>query len=420
MKVSIHKSEVKGKVRAPSSKSYTIRALMCAALARGESEIINPLISDDTEVAIDVLRQIGVRIDKEKDLWRVSGGRFRRPDTDLYCGESATTLRFMTAICSLIPGKCRLVAGPSLSTRPVKTLIDALGKLGVKCSCEGEVPPVIVEGSGKLQRGITELPGDISSQFVSALMLIAPFAERGMAIDLTTALESRFYILITIRCLGRFGIKVSKGLNRFVVDRQTYKPTRYEVEGDWSTASYFLALGAISGEVEVENLNRASWQGDRMMLDFLKDMGAQVEATRNSVIVRESKLKAIQADLSDCIDLLPTMAILASVADGVSEFEGIQRARIKESDRVAAVREGLEKMGIEVVETRKRLTIAGSKPEGSVIDTMGDHRIAMAFGILGSAVGGIEMNEAECVSKTFPQFWDMLKNVGGKLEINGE
>jgi 3-phosphoshikimate 1-carboxyvinyltransferase len=209
-------------------------------------------------------------------------------------------------------------------------------------------------------------------------------------------------------------------MGRIEISRQVYKPTTYNVEGDWSSASYFLALGALSGEVKVENLNLESRQGDKIILDFLRDMGASIEVNADSVTVRRSKLNAIHADLSDCIDLLPTVAILAAMADGTSELSGIERARIKESNRVATVKDGLERMRIKIEEKRDRLTITGSNPKGSVIDSYDDHRIAMAFGILGTVTGKTVINNAECVSKTFPQFWDILKSIGGKVEIDGE
>jgi 3-phosphoshikimate 1-carboxyvinyltransferase len=292
--------------------------------------------------------------------------------------------------------------------------------LGVGASCEGEVAPVVVNG-GSLKGGITELPGKVSSQFVSALLFIAPLAEEGVTIRLTTLLESKPFILMTLDCQKKFGIKVeaSPDLTEFRVSRQTYKPAKYRVEGDWSSASYLLALGAVSGEVAVENLNSQSLQGDRIILNFLRDMGALVDINSHSITVRKARLKAIRADLSDCIDLLPTMAVLAAMADGISEFVGIDRARLKESNRVVAVREGLENMGIKVTEERDRLIIAGSQPRGSVIDTKSDHRIAMAFAVLGSVAGGTIINDAQCVSKTFPEFWDILKSVGGKVEIDG-
>jgi len=421
MKASIYKSEVKGKVKAPSSKSYTIRGLMCAALANGESKLIHPLSSDDTEASINALSKVGVRVHQEEGWWQVTGGNFHEPDTDLFCGESAATLRFMTAICSLIPGRCRLTAAPSLAKRPIKPLVQALKQLGVNCSCQGELPPVIVEG-GRLKGGITELPGNISSQFVSALLLISPFAEEGMTIRLTTPLESKPFVLMTLDCLERFGITVgfSEELDEFEVIKQTHEPTKYEVEGDWSSASYFLALGAVSGGVEVKNLNPESLQGDKMMINFLQDMGALVKVNKNSVVVKKSRLNAIRADLSDCIDLLPTMAVLAAVADGISELTGIERARLKESNRVAAVKEGLERMGIKVTEERNRLMVTGSAPKGAFIDSKGDHRIAMAFSILGSVAGGTIIDDAECVSKTYPEFWDKLKSIGGEVKLNGK
>ena len=421
MKASISKSQITGKVIAPPSKSYTIRGLMCAALTKGESEIIHPLSSDDTEASLNVLSKVGIRVYQKGDSWQVIGGDFCEPDTDLFCGESAATLRFMTAICSLVPGKCRLTAGSSLSKRPVEPLLQALRQLGVDCLYHDEEACVAVNG-GRLKGGVTELPGNISSQFVSALLFIAPFAEQRVSIKLTTPLESQSFVLMTLEYLKMFGIKVkySTDLRQFEITKQTYKPTNFRVEGDWSSASYLLALGALSGEVEVENLNPESLQGDRVILDFLKDMGALVIVNKNSVTVRKSRLNGIRADLSNCIDLLPTMAILAAAADGVCQFTGIERARLKESNRVSAVRQGLEGMGVKVIEERNKLTVAGSEPKGSVIDARDDHRIAMAFSILGSVAGDTIIDGAECVSKTYPEFWDILKSLGGEVKINGK
>lgn len=415
MKVSIDKSDLKGKVTAPSSKSYTIRGLMCAAMAKGESEIVHPLVSDDTQAAADVLGKIGVGIQRENDLWRVSGGRFDPPESDLFCGDSAATLRFMTALCSIVPGQCRLVAGESLSRRPVKPLVLALQKLGVNCSCEGDYAPVMVEG-GRLKGGITELPGNISSQFISALLMVAPLAEKGIKIRLTKPLESKSYVMMTLLCLRRFGIQVTRALDKFVVDRQIYQPASYNVEGDWTSASYFLALGAVAGEVTVENLNSASWQGDRALLELLREMGVRVEVASNAVIVKKSALKPIIADLSDCIDLLPTMAVLAALAEGESKLTGIERARLKESNRIAAVRDGLVAMGVAVKEDKNKLTITGGTLKSAVIDSKGDHRIAMAFSIPAVVTGGTVINGAECVSKTYPKFWEVFQGIGGKIK----
>lgn len=420
MKVTIDKSSIEGRVTAPPSKSYTIRGLMCAALARGESQIVRPLYADDTEAAVRVLGNIGVDVTRAKDLWRISGGNHCQPDVDLYCGDSAATLRFMTAVCSLVPGKCRLTAGPSLVRRPVEPLVKALQRLGVDCSSDGGVAPVVVNG-GRLKGGETELPGDVSSQFVSALLLVSPLAEEGLRIRLTTPLESKPYVAMTLDGMEKFGIKVdfSPKMEDFNTVKQTYQPSRYEVEGDWSSASYFLALGALSNGVEIDNLNPESLQSDRAMLKFLSQMGAAVDVSPNAIRVKGSRLKALQVDLSDCIDLLPTLAVLAAVAEGTSELEGIGRARIKESNRASAVREGLQQMEVKVTEEKDRMLITGSGLKGAVIDSHGDHRIAMAFSILGTLAGNTTINGAECVKKTFPEFWDILEGIGGKLEING-
>ena len=442
MQITVKKSELKGYVKIPSSKSQTIRALMCAALSKGESMLENPLVCEDTEAAADVLGKVGIDIQRGNGTWTVRGGTFRAPSEDLYCGESATTLRFMTAICSIIPGKCRLVGGPSLSRRPVRSLVDALGKLGVTCSLDTKTtPPVTVEG-GTLRGGETEIPGHISSQFISALLLVAPFAKQEVQIRLTSQLTSRPYLLMTTRCLKEFGVNVSTSFDKYVILPQTYRPAQFPVEGDWSSASYFLAMGALSEDIEVENITTASVQGDRVILDSLRNFGVKVRVAGDTVSVNKGDLKAVHTDLSDCIDLLPTVAVLAAMADGTSEFMGIERARIKESDRVAAVKEGLEKLGVEVREQGNKLTITGmatekpvdedkeeddenkdeaaaeEKREPVTIDSYKDHRIAMAFAILGCALGDITITDAECVAKTYPGFWKSLKNIGGRVETH--
>jgi 3-phosphoshikimate 1-carboxyvinyltransferase len=389
---------------------------MCAALARGQSKLLRPLSSDDTEAALRVLGQIGVQAELGKNDWQITGNGLHSPTEDLFCGDSAATLRFMSAICALVPGTSRLTAGPTLSRRPVKTLVDALKMWGIEISCQGEVAPVVVKG-GRFKGGITELPGDISSQYVSALLLIAPLAETNTQIRLTTTLESSSYVLMTLECLRKFGvqIKYSEYLREFETYPQVYKPARYRVEGDWSSASYLLGMGAVAGETTVENLNSQSLQGDRAIVALLRDMNASIEVNNNWVRVKKNKLKAIKANLNDCIDILPTVAVLAALAQGTSEFFGIQRARLKESNRITAVKEGLERTGIKVVEEPDRFIVTGGKPKNANIDSRNDHRIAMAFSLLGAAAGGITIEGAECVSKTFPAYWDTLRKLGVKL-----
>jgi 3-phosphoshikimate 1-carboxyvinyltransferase len=417
MQINIQKSNIAGTIRAPSSKSYTIRGLMCAALAHGQSELVNPLVSDDTEAAVRVLRQIGVEINLEGEKLVIRGGQFKAPQAEMFCGDSAATLRFMCAIGAMAPGKCRLTAGPSLGKRPVKTLVEALRKWGIDISCQGETAPVVVTGNG-FRGGVTELPGNISSQYVSALLLIAPLADKEALIWLTTPLESEHYVAMTLECLGKFGIKVKAGdeLMEFESTPQTYKPAVYKVEGDWSSASYLLALGALGGETRVKNLNPLSLQGDKELVKILRQFGALVSVGMDEVGVKKKNLKPLKANLNECIDLLPTVAVLAALADGESQLSGIKRARLKESDRVQAVKEELEKCGIGVEVEEDKMTIRGGEIKPAVIDSHNDHRIAMAFSLLGAAAGNISIQGAECVSKTFPEYWSTLRSLGVQID----
>jgi 3-phosphoshikimate 1-carboxyvinyltransferase len=449
MKVTINKTAPKGRVTIPSSKSMTLRALFCAALARGESQIQHPLISDDTSYAADVLGKIGVTIQDVDGVWHVGGGHFKIPAQELNCGESATTLRLMTALVALLPGTIKLTGAPSLNQRPIRALVDALKMVGVKGATEGNMTPPVTIVGGTFKGGTAEIAGNISSQYISALLLIGAFAPAETIIRLTTPLTSRPYILMTLQVLRKFNISVRREGNSFIVKRQRFLPATINVEGDWSSASYFLALGVLSEEgITLENLSTSSRQGDRVILDHLRNMGAHVAVTSNTITVKkgEEELKAIHTDLSDCIDLLPTMAMLAALAKGESELRGIQRARIKESNRVSAVREGLTKLGVQVQEFREYITIKGlntdkkvdddsgtqetmlEKPEdfyqdgkgkpAITINSYNDHRVAMAFAIMGVALGGIAIKNAECVSKTYPGFWEDLTKLGGDIKID--
>jgi 3-phosphoshikimate 1-carboxyvinyltransferase len=444
MKITISKSIPLGKVTIPSSKSITIRALFCASLSRGESQIHNPLISDDTNYAVDVLSKVGVSIKEIDGVWHINGGHFRIPPEELNCGESATTLRMMTALVSLLPGTIKLTGGPSLTQRPIRALVDALKMLGVKGATATPLnPPVTIHG-GTFKGGTAEIAGNVSSQYISALLLIGSFAPVETIIKLNTPLTSRPYILLTTQVLSKFGISVKHEGNSFRVPRQRYEPCNITIEGDWSSASYFLALGALSEQgVLVENIGTSSRQGDRVILDHLRAMGADVRVVGSAVAVKKSDepLKPINVDLTDCIDLFPTIAVLASLANGESEIRGIQRARIKESNRVTAMREGLAKLGVQFSEFKEYVTIKGlntekknddddtgtkenlleqaedffaekKEPPTIVIDSHNDHRIAMAFAVMGAALGGVTITNAECVKKTFPEFWKLFKNIG--------
>ena len=417
MKIKIRPSLIKGQVVAPSSKSYTHRALVCSALAKGESKIISPLNSDDTEATMDLLEKLGVKIRVKENSWEVSGGQLHQPEGDLFCKESGTTMRFMTAICSLVNGTCRLTGGRSLSKRPMKPLIDGLKQLGVECTSQRGFPPVTVKGG--LAGGQTKIPGDISSQFISALLLVAPLAKHDVNLVLTTPLESKPYVLMTIDAQRKFGVEIeaSEDLREFSIKKQAYKPTNYRIEGDWSSSAFLLAAGVVAGKIEIQNLNEGSLQADREIVNVLKKMGAKIISKNETIILMKSELKSLVFDVSDCPDLFPILTVLCSVAKGESRLTGIKRLRIKESDRIAAMKEGLLKMNVDVREEGNSFIIKNSNPMGAVIDPKNDHRIAMAFAVLSLvAEGETTIHDSECVSKSFPNFWGIIKHLGVSLE----
>ncbi|BAQ34353.1 3-phosphoshikimate 1-carboxyvinyltransferase [Dehalococcoides sp. THU3] len=416
MKIHLAKSLPGGEIAVPSSKSYTIRGLVAAAQANGQSHIISPLIADDTLATRQVLSGLGIDINTktEDGSWQITGNTFKKPEGNLFCRESAATLRFMSAVCARLPFECHLLAGHSLMRRPMLPLIQALHQLGIEIETRGNT--TVIKG-GEITRSKVSLPGNISSQYVSALMLMAPACKNGLEIHLATPPASLPYLKMTKQTLESFGIKVFSSINwqEISIPPQPYLPARYRVEGDWSSASSFLALGAIAAPVFVSNLDTDSFQADRIMIKYLTEMGAEAESGQNWIKVSPKPLSAINADLTHSIDLLPALAVAAACAKGQSILSGVRQARIKESNRIRAVSQGLVAMGINVTEEDDRLIIDGGYPKGTEIDSFGDHRIAMAFGVLGAVVGETHISDAECVSKTYPGFWEQLESLGGKV-----
>jgi len=396
----------------------THRALICSALAAGRSVIREPLISEDTEATRRVLEQLGVGISRKDGAWKVAGGSLRKPESDLHCGESGTTLRLVTALCSLVNGECKLIGGASLSKRPVGPLVDGLRQLGAECESTGGLPPVTVKGKGRLSGGEAVLPGDISSQFVSAILIAAPRGEKDTTLRLNTRLESRPYVELTMEAQRAFGVSVeaSRDMMEYRIKRQSYLPADVTVERDWSSAAYLLGAGALAGRVTVEELKTGSSQADTSILGILDEMGATVVSKRGSITVEKAALSGIELDLSDSPDLFPVVASLCAVASGRSVLRGLRRLRLKESDRVASMTGGLLGMGVRCELVGDILTIEGGSLKGCVIDPWGDHRIAMAFSILGlAAEGETTILDAECVSKSYPGFWGDLEALGVEL-----
>ena len=418
--MTVYTSVLDGHLRAPPSKSYTHRALFCSALAQGESTLHSPLHCDDTRATSDALSKIGVTTEWNDATASVSrSGELTKPSQIIFCGESGTTLRFMTAICATTPHEAEITGERRLLKRPVKDLAVALEELGAHCSSNIGYPPVHVKGP--IDGGSVKIPGNVSSQYVSALLLAGPLAEKPVEVCINGRLESKAYAKMTMHMQHEFGIHVDANdeLTRFQLDHQSYRPSEVEIEGDWSSAAFLLAGAAIAGdEVSVHNLNARSEQADRRVLDVLGDMKARVGRDSDSVTAEGSELQSIDVDVSDCPDLFPVICAMCAVPHGVSTIRGIRRLRIKESNRVQAMSEGLGQMGIETHESEDLFTIHGGKPHKAIINPHRDHRIAMAFGILGLCAEETTIVDSECVEKSYPSFWSDLQALGGKVSAS--
>ncbi|MCS7108726.1 MAG: 3-phosphoshikimate 1-carboxyvinyltransferase [Sulfolobales archaeon] len=420
MLVRVKGKSVEGVVEAPPSKSFTHRALICASLAEGESKVINPSPCDDSFATIKALKALGIELSLMNSYVIISGGNLSPKVGVIDCEESGTTLRLITGVSSLINHRIILTGGKSLLRRPIGELVSALNKLGAKVMCRGDYPPVVSYGGFK--GGVTDIRGDISSQFISSLLLISPLG--GLETTLSTYnAESKPYIFMTLEVQKAFGVnvKVNDDGNylTFRIPNSSYRGTNYLVEGDWSSASYFLVAAAISGHVKVTNLNLSSLQADKEVLKVVKEFGASVMSNDNSVEVIGSRLEGFEYDVSDSPDLLPTLAVLAASAKGRSVIRGVGRCRLKESDRVESTVANLKALGVDVRVVDDGITIVGvDKVKSGIVNSYGDHRIAMAFSTLSLiSDGGIVIEDPLCVSKSFPNFWNNLSNLGLDVEV---
>jgi 3-phosphoshikimate 1-carboxyvinyltransferase len=412
-------SSINATITLPGSKSFTHRALIAAGLAAGESTLLNPLEAEDTLLTAQALRQLGVEIDWQNDQCRVRGhGDYLDvPVEPLDLGNSGTSMRLLTAVAALGQGRYRLSGSERLCQRPIQDLLDALALLGVEAVSErgNGCPPVIINSRG-LAGGSTRVAGSISSQFLSALLLIAPYACRDVEVRVVGKLVSRPYVDITLSVMSDFGIAYFRqGYNYFSIPAgQRYQGRTYAIEGDASSASYFLGAAAITGgRVKLANLNLPSCQGDSNFSGILEQMGCRLESSENGLILQGGVLQAVQVDMSTMPDLVPTLAVVAAFAQGETIISGVPHLRHKESDRLQAVATELAKTGITVSETTDGLAILGGQPHGALIETYNDHRIAMSFSLVGLKVPGIVIADENCVAKSFPDFWKYFDSLRG-------
>jgi 3-phosphoshikimate 1-carboxyvinyltransferase len=413
-------SHCDGEVTIPGSKSYTHRALLISALADGESLLQNVLCSEDTGFTARALQTFGIEVVEEGDSWRVRGmgGRLKEGEAEIYVGNSGTSMRFLTALAALRRGRTRLDGSPRMRMRPVRPLLASLVDLGAAAHSQDGTgnPPVIVESRGGLG-GKTRIRGNESSQFISALLMVAPLAQKDVRVEVVGPMASRPYVEMTLDIMKAFGAEVE------IVDRQTfwvkagqgYASRRYGIEGDASNASYFFAAAAVTGgKVRVNHFRPDSIQGDVGFLDILEKMGCEVFRGEGFAEVRGKELRGIEIDMNAMPDLVPTLAVSAIFARGETVIRNIAHLRLKESDRVRALAAELSKMGAQVEEGRDYLKLAGGNVRGTEIETYQDHRMAMSFAVAGLRVPGIRIRGERCVEKSFPGFWEEWEKLYGK------
>jgi len=428
MDATVSRSRVAGTVRAPPSKSYTHRAVLAAGYGASETLVRSPLRSADTRRTMAAVEALGGAVeDAETDVDAVRiqgfGGRPETPDDVIDCGNSGTTTRLVAAAGALCDGLAVLTGDASLRSRPHGPLLTAVESLDGRAEStrrNGQAPLVVGDA---MAGGVVELPGDVSSQFVTALLMAGATTEEGIAVDLTTALKSAPYVDITLELLGEFGVEAKRTDSGYAVaGGESYATERYDVPGDFSSISYLLAAGAVAGEgdgVVVEGA-RESAQGDTAVVDVVSRMGAPVEWDREAgeLHVERAPLSGVEVSVANTPDLLPTVAALGAVADGDTRIVDAEHVRYKETDRVSAMAEELAAMGASVTEEPGALIVHGDETDlrGARVDGRGDHRIVMALAVAAlAAEGETTIAGAEHVDVSFPGFFTTLGALGADV-----
>lgn len=414
---------VQGSIRPPGSKSLTNRALVVAALANGASRLTGVLDSDDTRVMIDSLRRLGHEVRQDRDSGTVelipAVDRLISPGivTDLWLENSGTSIRFLTAMAALARGETiRLDGNARMRERPIQPLVDALNAWGSDVTCEAGTgcPPVLVNGRG-LPAARLSVSGNLSSQYLSALLMAAPCAAGDVTIAVEGTLVSRPYVDMTIALMRDFGAVVTEPEpNVFAVESTGYQGREYDIEPDASAASYFFAVAAVTGgSVTVEGLHRDALQGDVQFAAVLEQMGCRVEGNDRSITVHGGALRGIDVDMNAISDTAQTLAAVAPFAEGPTTIRGVPHMRHKETDRVAAVVTELRRLGLTVDEHPDGMTIHPGPMQPATIHTYDDHRMAMSFAVLGLRQPGVTIADPGCTSKTYPRFFDDLDRLCG-------
>lgn len=407
-----------GTVNVPPSKSDVHRAIICAAMANGVSRISPVALSNDIKATIGCIKALGADAVLENNVLTVDGTNMYKNKTALLdCGESGSTLRFFIPIAAVGNVNATFVGKGKLPQRPIGIFTEALPKAGTVCKTEGGLP---LEIKGQLKSGIFEIPGNVSSQFITGLLLALPILEGDSEIVLTSPLESVGYIAMTIRTMKQFGVNIDTTESGWHIEGgQTYKSCNYTTDGDWSQAAFFMVLGAIGGKVTVKGVAKDSTQGDKKCAEILAEFGAKVTQRDNEVTVEKGDLKAITIDASQIPDLVPVLSVCAAFAEGTTKIINAERLRIKECDRLKATAELLNNLGGKVKELSDGLEITGvsSLKEGNV-NGYNDHRIVMSAAVCAARSDeDITATFAMSINKSYPDFYIDYNSIGGKANV---
>ncbi|MGV8153501.1 MAG: 3-phosphoshikimate 1-carboxyvinyltransferase [Alkaliphilus sp.] len=416
--IKVQPTRLEGSINIPPSKSYSHRAIIAAGLAKGKSEIANISYSEDIIVTINAMRLMGAKITQYTNKLEINGmSKIEDKKRQIDCNEAGSTLRFFMAIALLQNRETIFTGSDSLKTRPIDAYLKIMDKQGIYYERENEELPITIKG--KLSAGLFIVDGDVSSQFITGLLFALPLLDGDSKILVKTELESKKYVDMTMELLKKFGIEIVNNNYRefFVKGNQKYRQRNYEIEGDFSQAAFWLAAGVLGGKVTVEGLNLDTLQGDKVVVDIIKEMGANIIEKRDALQVAKSKLNGITIDASECPDLVPILAVLGSVSSGITKIINAKRLRFKESDRLKAISTELNKIGAEIKETSDGLIIVGrEKLKGGEVNTWGDHRIAMALSVASiKCENPIILNNPKVVEKSYPNFFDDFRRLGGVI-----
>lgn len=415
--ITLSPSALSGTVTVPPSKSDVHRAIICASLAKGKSAISPIELSKDINATIGCAKALGAEISLEGKTLTIDGSAmFSGKSARLDCCESGSTLRFFIPVAALGGVEAEFTGSGLLPQRPIGVYLDCLPENGVKCETEGGLPLKI---SGQLKAGEFSLPGNISSQFITGLLFALPLLPGDSRISLTSPLESSGYVDMTINTIKRFGVEIIKTPQGYEIPGgQSYSPTDYICEGDWSQAAFFMAGGALSGEVRIEGLNLSSAQGDMECIELFKRFGAVVEVGEGSVTVRKSQLYGIKIDARQIPDLVPILAVTAAFAEGETVIFGAERLKFKECDRLTAIAQGINNLGGRVEITPDGLIINGMpKLSGGRAEGFNDHRIVMSLSVAAlRCQGDTVITDRESINKSYPSYFDEYSKLGGIIK----